>query len=166
MLPKFKTILFASGLGAGDPYVFRCALSLAQQYDARIRIVHGHEPMRIKIHNKHDAYTMMDTTEEEANRKIEADIMANLEDLCSRELGDDPQGRQRVEDIAIVRLPPKQAILEEAVQHNVDLIVMGSHRHSVLVDAMLGTTTLKVLHSSIVPVFVVKVPENLDEKSD
>ncbi len=45
MLPKIKTILYATGLGPAAPYVFRYALSLARQHEARIIAVHGMEPL-------------------------------------------------------------------------------------------------------------------------
>ena len=35
MLPKIKTILYATGMGAGAPHVFRYALALAKQHDAQ-----------------------------------------------------------------------------------------------------------------------------------
>jgi len=168
MLPKVKTILYATGLGAGAPYVFRYALSQAQKYDARIRIIHGREPLSATAQNMADLYMFKETAEdvfEKATHEAEEKIMKNLEALCAKELGSDPQGRQRVESITVAKLPAKQAILEEAEKHKVDLIVMGSHRHSVLADAMLGTTTLKVLHSTSLPVLVVKIPEGYDEET-
>jgi len=168
MLPKIKTILYATGLGAGAPYVFRYALSLAQKYDAKIRIVHGREPLSASAQSMADLYMFKETSEdlfEKASKEAEDKILENLEALCSKELGTDPQGRQRVENIIVIKLPPKQAILEEAKKCGADLIVMGSHRHSALADAMLGTTTMKVLHSSTIPVFVVRIPEGYDEEN-
>lgn len=166
MLPKVKTILYAAGLGAGAPYVFRYALSLAQKYDAKIRIIHGREPLGPTAQNMADLYMFQETAEdifEKASKEAEERILASLEKLCTEELCEDAQGRQRVESINVVKLPPKQAILEEAQKCGADLIIMGSHRHSALADAMLGTTTLKVLHSTSIPVFVVKIPEGYHE---
>jgi nucleotide-binding universal stress UspA family protein len=168
MLPKLKKILYATGLGAGAPYVFRYALSLAQQYDAKIRIIHGREPLSSTAQNMADLYMFKETAEEvfeRASKEAEDIIFKNLEALCDKELCNDPQGRQRVEEIVVAKLPPKQAILEEANKCGADIIVMGSHRHSALADAMLGTTTLKVLHSSTIPVFVVRIPEGYHEES-
>ena len=41
---------------------------------------------------------------------------------------------------------------------------MGAHRHTVIGDAMLGTTTHKVLHSASQPVLVVRIPEGFHEE--
>ena len=167
MIPKIQNILYTTGLGSGTPYVFRYALSLAQKYDAKIHIVHGHEPLPASAQSMADLYMFQEKAEEVFERavvEVEKQIIARLEKLCAKETASDPQGRERVASITVAKLPPKQAILEEANTRNADLIVMGSHRHSVLADAMLGTTTLKVLHRSSIPVLVVRIPENYQEE--
>lgn len=167
MIPKIKTILYTTGLGNGTPHVFRYALSLAQKYDAKIHIIHGHEPLPASAQSMADLYMFQEKSEdifEKAIADAEKTILERLERLCKQETTSDPQGRERVASITIAKLPPKQAILEAAKDLKADLIVMGSHRHSVLADAMLGTTTLKVLHHSTVPVMVVRIPENYREE--
>jgi nucleotide-binding universal stress UspA family protein len=167
MIPKIKQILYTTGLGSGTPHVFRYALSLAQQYNAKIHIVHGHEPLSPAAQNMADLYMVQETAEEVFERAVaesEKQIRERLERLCAKETSNDPQGLERVASITVAKLPPKQAILEEAEKRQVDLIVMGSHRHSVLADAMLGTTTLKVLHQATIPVLVVCIPDNYQEE--
>jgi nucleotide-binding universal stress UspA family protein len=167
MIPKIKNILYTTGLGSGTPYVFRYALSLAQQYDAKIHILHGHEPLAPSARNMADLFLVNDTAEEIYERALaetETRIHERLERLCAKETSNDPLGLQRVASITVAKLPPKQAIIEEAEKRQADLIVMGSHRHSVLADAMLGTTTLKVLHQATIPVLVVRIPENYQEE--
>ena len=50
MTPDIKTIVYATGLGGGAPHVFRYALSLARQYQAKIEIVCGMESFRQYSH--------------------------------------------------------------------------------------------------------------------
>ncbi|HEY5674876.1 MAG TPA: universal stress protein [Malonomonas sp.] len=166
MLPKIKNILYTTGLGSGTPYVFRYALSLAQTHDAKIHIIHGHEPLSAAAQSMADLYMLKEKSEDVFERtvaEVDKSIHERLERLCAKETSSDPKGSERVASITVAKLPAKQAILEEAKKHDIDLIVMGSHRHSVLADAMLGTTTLKVLHSSTIPVLVVRIPENYQE---
>jgi nucleotide-binding universal stress UspA family protein len=114
-----------------------------------------------------DLYMVQETAEEVFERAVaesEKQIRERLERLCAKETSNDPQGLERVASITVAKLPPKQAILEEAEKRQVDLIVMGSHRHSVLADAMLGTTTLKVLQQATIPVLVVRIPDNYQEE--
>lgn len=167
MIPNIENILYTTGLGSGTPYVFRYALSLARKYDAKIHIIHGHEPLPATAQSMADLYMFQEKAEdifEKAVAETEKKILARLETLCAKETASDPQGRERVASITVAKLPPKQAILAEAEKCKADLIVMGSHRHSVLADAMLGTTTLKVLHRSTIPVLVVRIPENYQEE--
>lgn len=167
MIPDIRSILYTTGLGSGTPYVFRYALSIAQKYDAKIHILHGHEPMPSGAQSMADLYMFQETAEdifEKALAEAEQKILARLELLCKKETATDPHGRKRVASITVAKLPPRQAILEEARRRDVDLIVMGSHRHSVLADAMLGTTTLKVLHQATIPVLVVRIPEDFHEE--
>lgn len=167
MIPKVENILYTTGLGSGTPYVFRYALSLAQKYDAKIHIIHGHEPLSSSAQSMADLYMVQETANEVFERtiaEVEQKILERLERLCAEETSSDPKGRERVASITVAKLPAKQAILEEAEKREIDLIVMGSHRHSVLADAMLGTTTLKVLHQSTIPVLVVRIPKNYQEE--
>lgn len=166
MIPEIKNILYPTGLGGGTPYVFRYALSLAQKHDAKIHIVHGHEPLSPSAQSMANLYMTDEKAEEVFVRtvaEIEQNILDRLDRLCAKETASDPKGRERVASITVAKLAPKQAILEEAQKREIDLIVMGSHRHSVLADAMLGTTTLKVLHQATIPVLVVRIPENYHE---
>ena len=166
MIPKIENILYTTGLGSGTPYVFRYALSLAQKYDAKIHIIHGHEPLPAAAQSMADLYMFQEKAEdifEKAVAEAEKTIIERLELLCSKESASDPQGRERFASITVTKMSPKQAILEEAEKRHADLIIMGSHRHSVLADAMLGTTTLKILHRSTIPVMVVRIPEGYHE---
>jgi nucleotide-binding universal stress UspA family protein len=167
MIPKINNILYTTGLGSGTPHVFRYALSLAQKYDAKIHILHGHEPLTPAAQNMADLYIREGMTEDVFERAfvdINQRIHERLERLCAKETSNDPQGLERVASITITKLPPKQAILEEAKNREADVIVMGSHRHSVLADVMLGSTTLKVLHSATIPVLVVRIPDDFQEE--
>jgi len=166
MIPQIKNILYTTGLGGGTPYVFRYALSLAQKYDAKIHIIHGIEPLPAAAQNMADLYMGNQKAEDVFEKAVidtEKAIIERLERLCAMETANDPKGHDRIASITVAKLPPKQAILEEAKARNVDLIIMGSHRHSVLADAMLGTTTLKVLHISTIPVMVVRIPDGYHE---
>lgn len=167
MIPKITNILYCTGLGPGSPHVFRYALSLAKQYDAKIHIVHGHEPLTPASMSVADLYTGDGTTEdvyERAIDEIDQKIHERLKRFCAKETCNDPQGEERVASFNVVRQPAKQAILETADKVNADVIVMGSHRHSVLADVMLGSTTLKVLHSASIPVLVVRIPDGYHEE--
>jgi nucleotide-binding universal stress UspA family protein len=167
MLPKIEKILYATGLGPAAPYVFRYALSLAQQYDAQIIAVHGMEPLPpfaqslVELHISHENSEEM---HRQTRQQTKERLQERIERLCSQESCFDGQGQNRVSTIQIVEGQPSDVILQVAAESSADLIVMGSHRHTVLGKALLGTTTNKVLHGADRPVLVVRIPEGYREE--
>ncbi|HKK01270.1 MAG TPA: universal stress protein [Desulfuromonadales bacterium] len=165
MLPKISKILYATGLGAGAPYVFRYALSQAQQYDAGIVAVHGMEPLSAFAQSLVEQYVSHENSEEmhrQARETVKAALRGRIEQICAKENGGDLESC-RITEIRIVEGQPAQVILETAKKVGADLIVMGAHRHTALGETLIGTATRKVLHSSEVPVLVVRIPEGFRE---
>ncbi|MBE0598489.1 MAG: universal stress protein [Desulfuromonadales bacterium] len=167
MLPKIEKILYATGLGPAAPYVFRYALSLAQQYDATIIAVHGMEPLPtfaqslVELHISHE---QAEELHRQARQKAKERLQERIERLCGSETCLDLRGQNRVSAIHIVEGQPSQVVLQVAAESGADLIVMGSHRHTVIGEALLGTTTHKVLHGTDRPVLVVRIPEGYREQ--
>lgn len=167
MLPKIKTILYATGLGPGAPYVFRYALTLAREHQARIVAVSALEPLSpfgqslVELHVSHD---QAEEIHARARQTVKDQLHDRIRRLCEKERNHDPEGDHRVSDIRIDEGQPAQVVLAAAADCQADLIIMGSHRHTVLGDAVLGSTTHKVLHSATVPVLVVRIPEGYREE--
>jgi len=159
MLPKIEKILYATGLGPAAPYVFRYALSLARRYDAEIVAVHGMEPLStfgqslVELHVSHQQSEEMHRQDRETVRE---NLRERIRQLCEQENGGE---RCPVSEIRVLEGQPNQVVLTAAAETGADLIVMGSHRHTSLGEALLGTTTHKVLHTSTLPVLVVRIPE-------
>ncbi len=167
MLPKIKKILYATGMGAGAPHVYRYALALANQHDAQIIAVSGLETLStfaqslVELHISHAQSEKIHST---AQTQAKERLRERIARLCEKECDSDSHCAERISDIRIEDGPPDQVVLAIAKEQNVDLIIMGSHRHTVLGDAMLGSTTSKVLHSSTIPVLVVRIPEGFHEE--
>ena len=167
MLPNLKKILYATGMGGGAPYVFRYALAMANQHDAQIIAVSAIEPLPpfaqslVELHVSHqDAEKMHLAARDQAKERLKERIAR----LCEMECESAAQCSSRVSSILVEEGLPAQIILSAAQKYNVDLIIMGSHRHSVIGDALLGTTTNKVLHSATQPVLVVRIPDGYSEE--
>jgi len=58
-------------------------------------------------------------------------------------------------EVAVVVGRPHEAILATAAEKGVDLIVMATHGYGLLGQAVLGSTTERVLHHATCPVLVV-----------
>jgi nucleotide-binding universal stress UspA family protein len=167
MLPKIKTIVYATGLGAGAPYVFRHALALARQFQAKIVAVHAIEPLSTFGQSLVEQYISHDASEEmhqKARETVKAQLKGRLEQLCAKECEGATECQNLVSSIQVIEGYPAQVILDAAKDCSADQIVMGSHRHTVIGEVMVGSTTRKVLHGTSLPVLVVKIPEGYSEK--
>lgn len=167
MLPKIKTILYATGMGAGAPHVFRYALAMAKEHDAKIVAVSAIERLSEFAQNLVAPYIPPEQQEKihnEAHQSSKEKLQQRISQLCDKECKQDQECKQRLIDIRIEDGAPAQAVLKVAAEINPDLIIMGAHRHTVLGDAILGTTTHKVLHSAAIPVLVVRIPDGFHEE--
>ncbi len=166
MLPNIRNILFAAGLGQDTEYVLTYALSQAQKYAARIHVVHSHEALNITDQGQAEIYMqqegMLDDFEKSPLDTAEK-VSARLEEICRQVVEKNDVPADVIANIRISEHAPKAAILSAADEFEADLIIMGSHRHTVVADALLGSTTMKILHSANVPVLVVRIPEGLSE---
>jgi nucleotide-binding universal stress UspA family protein len=166
MLPVIKTILYATALGPGAPYVFRYALTLARQHQAKIVIVHGIEPLSQFGQSLVEQYISHDNSEEmhrKARESVRGQIEERIKQLCAKECTDATECQLRVSSIRVTDGYPAQVILDVAKDSAADMIVMGANRHTLVGEVMLGSTTRKVLHNAEQPVLVVKVPKGFAE---
>lgn len=163
MLPNIQTILYATDLEPGAPQVFRYALSLAQKYAARIAILHVVEPLSTFAQSLVEQYISHQQTEQlhqEGRNQLKQELEKRLEQLCSEELASDPQGRSRVSRIDVLEGQPALVIVEQADRLKADLIVLGTHRHTAVGEALLGSTAHKVVHRTECPTLLVRIPES------
>jgi nucleotide-binding universal stress UspA family protein len=60
-----------------------------------------------------------------------------------------------------ISTPPsaQRAEIQRTAQTRAKVKLMGPHQHAVLGDALLGSTTHKVLHKATQPVLVVRIPD-------
>lgn len=160
MLPEIKTIVYATDLEAGSSHVFRYALSQAERYQSRLVVVHAMEPLSrfgqslVELHISHQNSEKM---HEDARDQVRADITKRIHDFCEEEAS--LAEENLVQDILVIEGQPDQVILDEARTLNADMIIMGTHRHSVAGEMLLGSTAQKVVHSSDIPTLLVRIPE-------
>lgn len=167
MLPKINKILYATGMGAGSPHVYRYALALAKQHDAQIVAVSALETLSTfaqSLVELHISHAQSAEIHSKALTQAKEQLRDRIERLCAKECGLNPESAERLSEIRIEDGPPAQVILAVAKELTADLIIMGSHRHTVLGDAMLGSTTSKVLHRATIPVLVVRIPAGFHEE--
>ena len=141
-MPMYRKILAAVDFSPHTGAVIRRALSLAQQNDAMLQILHVVDyewPMDTDY-----VLPPVDGLEEKFVDKAH-------ERLASLQESTGASGSERV--VLVGR--PKQEILREAERWQADLIVLGAHGHHSLAG-LLGSTTDGVLHRAACEVLVVR----------
>ena len=162
MVSNIKKILYPTDLSENAKHAFRYAADLALKYDAMITILYVIEDMNYTV--EFQVRGMLgakewDLVKAEKRDHLTQKIKAKIEDFCQLMDSKIDSCRLLVEDIQIVNGNPTEEIFNTAKDINADMIVMGSYGYNVLLDALIGGTTKKVVKNSEIPVLVVKLPK-------
>jgi nucleotide-binding universal stress UspA family protein len=173
-IPKVdvKKILYATDLSENARFAYAYAASLAELYGAQITLMHV-LPELSELMDKHIVgYIDADRWEkikaqhfDEAREALigkRKDHLA-VHDVLQQFSENATEGEGSGSDQVIVeRGNPVEKIIEYSEKEKFDLIVMGTHGHGTLEDAMIGSTARRVVRRSKIPVLVVRLPEEDD----
>jgi len=165
VIPAIKKILYCTQIGPNSAYIFRYAVAMADRFQARITVLHVVSSLTPEQEAIIDGYigpASIHDVVEQAEKSAEARVLRHLEVFCSR-TSEGYACRNLVEGIRIREGAAAEGILAEATECGADLIVMGAHATSSLIDSIMGSTAQKVIKKAPVPVLVVQVPEGQQE---
>lgn len=153
-------------IGPNSAYIYRHAMTLAEKFDAAITVIHVMETLSPEQEALIDGYigpsSIHDIVEHEEEDAVTR-IKGHLKSFCAR-LDKESKCANRVEKITVVEgTSPAREIIKQADKIKADIIVIGAHAESSLLDTLLGSTTEKVIRRSSVPVLVVQVPAGEQE---
>ena len=172
---KIENILYATDLSESAHHAFSYAVSLANQYGARLTLLNViPEIPAIVESSKAIGYIGENRWEALERRNFQAAkdalIGKRKDHLLMREIldqfsekarSDYSRGEEMVDDIVVEKGNPVEVILEVAKEKNCDLIVMGTHGRGALADVVMGSTARRVIRRSPTPVLVVRLPSDL-----
>ena len=126
----------------------RQALDIAKQYGAKVYVLHVlHE----EFYRFEDLGNIADTW-----KIMEDSQLARARENLQKQLNKFPEAKE-IEIIADIRRDlPYEAILEEAAQRAIDLIVIASFGQSGIVKYLMGSVARNVLKGSKCPVLLTK----------
>lgn len=162
MLPQIKNILYATDLSENARYAYNYAASLAQQYDARITILHVIEKLTAETFLQIHGYVgeeKWNKLQQEKQADFIAKIKGRLGDFCGEISNEVDACSFQVEKIIVKEGIAADEILHQAGLNDADLIVMGTRGFGMFKEALMGGTVRRVVRRSIVPVMVVRLPE-------
>jgi len=173
ILPKveIKKILYTTDLSESAFHAFAYAVNLANTYNAGITILHVlfEDPdieSKISPYIGEDQWQQIKKSHYKEAR--EALIGKKRDNVAIREILQSFSEKVKAnmdeqafvtDEIIVERGNPVEKILKVAQERNCDLIVMGSHGHGAIEDALIGSTARRVLRRSRKPVLVVRLPD-------
>jgi nucleotide-binding universal stress UspA family protein len=162
MIPEIKTILYATDLSENAQYAFGYAVSLANRHDAKVVVLHVIEEISHQM-NMQVADLLGEEKWQELQRTRKKEVVETLvrkiEAFCAETAADDKSCPFTVTDIKVRNGHPVEEIIAESIASDYDVIVMGTHGHGILAGAMMGSTAMRVVRRSHVPVMVIRLPK-------
>ena len=161
MIPEINKILYTTDLSKNARYAFSYAASLANRYGAGITILHvledipSSDSLVINIIGEKKWNELRKTNEQ----KVLETIRERLEKFCADVSAELPSCPFITDEIIVKIGNPVDEILLQAETSDCDMVVMGAHGHGIIADAMMGSTSRRVLRRCKKPVLVVRLPE-------
>lgn len=164
MIPEIKKILYTTDLSENARYAFGYAVSIANRYGAGITLLHvledspSADSLVINMIGEQRWKELRNTNEQ----KIVETLRERLEKFCSDVSAELPACPFITDEIIVKIGNPVDEILLQAEESGCDMVVMGARGHGILADAMMGSTSRRVLRRCKKPVLVVRLPERDD----
>jgi nucleotide-binding universal stress UspA family protein len=165
---QIKKILYATDLSETAVHAFSYAVSLAGLYHASLTILHvlAEFPGEKFITNMIDTETWKEIKERHYDEVRDKLIGKRRDGMAIREVlkafcegaKATSGGPFETDEILIRTGSPAEVILGTAKEQHCDLIVLGTHGHGAITDALIGSTAKRVVRLSTIPVLVVRLP--------
>lgn len=161
MIPEIKKILYATDLSKNARYAFGYAASLANRYDAGITLLHTLEnsPSSNSLVINMMGEDKWNGLRAKSEEQVIETIKERLEKFCS-DVSDELPSCPFITDKIIVNIGnPVDEILALTETSGFDMVVMGARGQGIIADALMGSTSRRVLRRCKKPVLVVRLPE-------
>jgi len=169
---QIRKILYATDLSQNAYHALAYAVSLASRYGAELSMLHVIEDIPdfdskvVGYISQQGWEAIKQKHEDEARSSLTGKLVQSrgpIEDLLGQLSSDAcenlPKQAFNTGEILVKRGNPVEQILQQVNEQDVDLIVMGTHGHGAFADAMMGSTSRRVLRRCLKPVMVVRLPE-------
>jgi nucleotide-binding universal stress UspA family protein len=158
MLPSIKKILCAIDLNDHAQITFRYAMGLAQQYRAKVILLHVIEPLNdvgVALLETYISQAEVQQLHQQALEMVKNNVQQRLDEFYQVESQMITNAEQLFEKILILEGAPAKVIVEQSFYNQVDIIVMGTHHHSIIGEILVGSNVRRVTHLSHIPVLIV-----------
>jgi len=162
ILPDIKKILYVTDLSENARHAFAYAAGIANRYGAAVTILHVIEEFS-RYATDLIAVFAGDERWENVRKRNEQDVIdtikERIENFCAQASNELPECPFITEETVVKMGSPSDVILENAHNGGYDMVVMGTHGHSTMMDTMMGSTARRVVRRCKKPVLTVRLPE-------
>ncbi len=159
----FEKILYATDLSKTAKKAARYALSLAHEYGAELTVVNVIPDLVEEMSAgmgydlvSHFSKEKLNSFYDEGLAESRKAVTERILDLC-REAGSEFEGCSVQPNIIIKIGHPVEQIVQTATEGGFDLVVLGTHGHSMIDDMLLGSVARGVVKKSRMPVLTVRL---------
>ncbi len=161
----FTKILYATDLSETAKQAARYALSLAVKYEAELTVINV-VPDLVEEMSAGMGYDLAGHFGEDMLNSFYVEGLAESEQAMKDrihklflEAGNELEHSVKHPDVVVKIGHPVRQIVDMAIEGGYDLVVLGTHGHSMLDDLLLGSVARGVVKKSPVPVLTVRLAD-------
>jgi nucleotide-binding universal stress UspA family protein len=147
---KLKTVLVPTDFSESARHALRYGVSFAKEFGAELALLHVVENVTVGY-----ASDLFPVPMAEVFQEISGYAKAEL-----AKLGEEARQRGVSVQEHVVQGKPSAEIMRFAAEHQVDMIVLGTHGKGMLDQALFGSTTERVVRRAPCPVLTVRMAEH------
>ena len=147
-MKRVEKVLFATDFSENSEHAFEYALTMAQQFNARLILIHViNEPVDLRgFYVPHISFEKLEKEIEEGAEKL-------MQKFCRTRI----KGFDNFETCIVSGIPYEE-VLKKAKQEDVSLIVLGTQGRKGLDHFLFGSTAERVVRNAHCPVMTVRLP--------
>ena len=163
MVPEIKNILYATDLSENARFALKYTSTIANRFGAAITILHVLEelsPSSLGLVSEIVGKERWADLKKRNEEKVITSIRTRIEDVCNEISQSIPECPFIVQEIIVKTGHPVDQIIHYAEKEDCDMVVIGSYGQGIFSEAVLGSTSWRVLRQCTKPVLVVRLPKN------
>lgn len=145
----FKNIMVAVDFNDSIGELMGYAESMAQQYNSKIWVLHVADPEPDFVGYEPGPQYIRDIKAEEYREEHR-----NLEDICKNFITDEVHA-----EALLIQGSTVETVLEEAQKLNIDLLIVGTHKHSFLHNLLQESVSMELLKKAEIPMLTIPIED-------
>lgn len=145
-----KDILVATDFGEASDAALAYGRDLARSYGSTLHVLNVTDNILVRFAGETSMAVLPD---------LQAKVEEGARERMNAIVTEEDRNLLRAKPVVVTSLSPAEAIVDYAKEHNVDLIVMGTHGRRAFEQLLLGSVAERTVRTAPCPVLTVRHPE-------